>query len=118
MKRELIQVTPTVRVECGPVRRATIATEEVLDDRMTARHYQEARPDAMGKPIEIGEPMTYLDYRGPWGWHVYQVQPVMLDAAGRLTDDPSKGVTPDERYVEVGLEMDRQAALDFAGGLE
>lgn len=118
MKRELIQVSPLVRVECGPVRRATVATEEVLDDRMTARHYQVGKRDALGKPIAIGEPMTYLDYRGPWGWHVYQVQPVMLDAEGRLTDDPSRGVTPDERYVEVGLYTDRQQAIDFAGGLE
>ena len=117
MTRELIQVTPTVRVECGPVRRATIATAEVLDDRVTARHYQVGRRDALGKIIVLGEPMTYLDYRGPWGWHVYQVQPVMLDAEGRITDDPARGVTPDERYVEVGLEMDRADALELAGGL-
>jgi len=118
MTRELIQVTPTVRVECGPVRRATIATAEALDDRVTARHYQVGKRDALGKPIAIGEPMTYLDYRGPWGWHVYQMQPVQLDAEGRITDDPAQSVAADERYVEVGVEMDRAASLELAGGIE
>ena len=52
-KRELIQVGRTVRVENGPARKTAVATKKLLSDAITAPHYQEGAPDAMGKKIVI-----------------------------------------------------------------
>jgi hypothetical protein len=71
-KRELIQVGRTVRVENGPARKTAVVTKKLLSDAVTAPHYQEGAPDAMGKKIVLGQVMTYLDYLGPWIWYVYK----------------------------------------------
>jgi hypothetical protein len=60
-----------VRVEPGPARRTAVATEELLADAATAKHYQVGLRDAAGDPIEIGKEMTYLDYRATRVWKVY-----------------------------------------------
>lgn len=72
-----------VRIEEGPARKTATATEELLsDDKTDARYYAGVRPvditlrngevvtvdqvgrDALGKPIEVGKKMTYLDHGG------------------------------------------------------
>lgn len=87
---KLVQVSPRVRVEPGPVRRTAVATEELLSDAVTARHYKPTPKDpetgdfvrdkkggfigprdAAGKPIVLGEEMTYLDWRGKRVWKIY-----------------------------------------------
>ena len=65
------QISPRVRVEPGPVRRTAVATEELLADTATAKHYEVGRRDAAGEPIELGKEMTYLDYKGPRVFKVY-----------------------------------------------
>jgi hypothetical protein len=65
------QISPRVRVEPGPVRRTAVASEELLADEATAKHYQVGRRDAAGEPIELGKEMTYLDYRGARVFKVY-----------------------------------------------
>lgn len=40
MKREMIEVGAMIRVENGPARKTSIATEELLDNSVTASHYQ------------------------------------------------------------------------------
>lgn len=105
MKREMIEIGSTIRVENGPARKTAVATRELLDDRMTATHYQEGAVDAMGKRIVLGEPMTYLDYRGEWVWYVYQ-----------LKDDET--APEGKRWMPAGVEKTQEAALTFAHGLE
>jgi hypothetical protein len=70
-----------IRIEEGPVLKTAIATEELLKDEQTAPHYYvgvrpmtfydaKGKPyevpaigrDALGKPIKLGEEMTYVDY--------------------------------------------------------
>lgn len=132
MERELIQVNDSVRVENGPVRVTAVATKELLDNKETAKHYytgirklSDGRKrrgiDAMGKPIMIGEEMTFLDYRHVWGYYVYQMQDVMLDEKGRITDDEEQAMRNDEdeiiiehRYIQVGFDYDREKALEIA----
>lgn len=74
----IVQLNPTlteidgkVRVEIGPPRKREVATEELLSDEVTASHYQVGKPDALNKPIVIGEEMDYLDWKGLWVYHVY-----------------------------------------------
>lgn len=71
-RREMHEIGTTIRVEDGPARRTAVATKELLDDAVTANHYQVGEKDAMGKVIALGEPMTYLDYRGEWVWYIYK----------------------------------------------
>ena len=79
-------ISKTVRIDAGPVRRKAIATEELLSDLVTAGHYRAPRPataeeikseaimtkdgkrywiDALCKPIELGEEFTYVDWKSP-----------------------------------------------------
>jgi hypothetical protein len=105
MKRELIEIGSTIRVENGPARKTAVATPELLDDKMTASHYQVGAFDAMGKRIVLGESMTYLDYRGKWVWYIYQ-----------LKDDET--APEGKRWMPAGVEETQEAALAFAHGLE
>lgn len=132
MKRELIEIGTTVRVENGPARKTAVATAELLDDAVTASHYfaRQVRParyeideegnpgalispaetipggkDAMGKEIILGEPMTYLDYRGEWVWYVYQLKPDKTHIDG-------------ERWLPAGVETTKERALTAAKLLE
>lgn len=84
-----------VRVEPGPRRRTGKATTELLSDEKTAPHYQAGNPDADGKPIKIGETMTYLDWMGEPVFYVYR----------RVDDD---------RFEEVAVIDDRDEAIAFA----
>jgi hypothetical protein len=121
MQRERIEVGTTVRVENGPTRKTTIATEEVLDDKVTAVHYKVGQGDAMGKPIVLGEEMTYLDYRGQWVWYIYQLGEVGIDKDGVviLPGDKSgrKAIRTEERWIPAGVEESKAAALAVANGL-
>jgi len=87
---QIKQISPRVRVEPGPVVREEECTEALLADEKTAKHYQLTPKDpatgdfyrddkgghigsrdAIGRPIELGKPMRYLDYRGPRVWKIY-----------------------------------------------
>jgi hypothetical protein len=94
MKREMIEIGSTIRVENGPARKMAIATKELLDDKVTAGHYQEGKYDALGERIWLGKAMTYLDYYGPWVWYIYKRGP--------------------ERWEPAGVEATREAAIKLA----
>ena len=105
MKREMIEIGSAIRVENGPARKVAVATEELLDDKVTASHYQVGAFDAMGKRIVLGEPMTYLDYFGEWVWYVYQ-----------LKDDET---APDGvRWMPACVETTKERAMTAAELLE
>jgi hypothetical protein len=130
MKRELIEIGSTIRVENGPARKTAVATKELLDDKVTAGHYREGAFDALGKRIKLGQPMTYLDYRGEWVWYIYQLGEVGVNAKGEilLPDSPHiiKNYEPEdkvpvrteERWLPVGIETTKERALTAAHLLE
>ncbi len=94
----LIEISKRVLIEDAPPRKQAVATEELLDDAMTASHYKAPRkatkeeigdptiltkgdlrlfPDSMGKPIELGKPMDYIDWRCAEAdrvWNVYELK--------------------------------------------
>lgn len=78
-KENLVDLSDYVRVEDGPLRRTEIATEELLSDEVTARHYQVGKPDAAGNIITLGKEMTFLDFKAKRVWYVYKFQAVMED---------------------------------------
>lgn len=53
-----------VRIDAGPRRRVEIATEVLLDNAVTAGHYQVGSLDSLGQPIELGKPMNFIDWKG------------------------------------------------------
>jgi hypothetical protein len=132
MKSEMIEIGSTIRVENGPARKTGIATRELLDDKVTASHYQVGAFDAMGKRIVLGEPMTYLDYLVEAVWYLYQLGQMGIDAEGRplkpdkVEDLQSKAAwkakavgaaRTEERWIPVGVEASKAAALAIANGL-
>jgi hypothetical protein len=69
---DLTEIDGKVRIEPGPVRRQAIATAELLADTVTAAHYKVGGRDALGKPIKLGAPMDYIDWRsGERAFYVY-----------------------------------------------
>ena len=71
INENLTEIDGRVRIESGPTRRTVMATKEILDDNSTAGHYKVGNKDAAGKPIVIGESMTYLDWKASPGYYVY-----------------------------------------------
>ena len=78
-KENIVDLSDYVRVEDGPLRRTEIATEELLSDEVTARHYQVGKPDAAGNFISLGKELTFLDFKAKRVWYVYKFQAVMED---------------------------------------
>lgn len=112
----ILQIGESVRIESGPLRKTATATEELLDNAVTASHYQVDRADADGKPIQIGEDMTYLDWLGhsegadgATGHYVYKLEP-MTDA-----EVEERGAEPGATiWREIGCEATEEAALALA----
>lgn len=90
----IIHIGDKVRIEAGPRIKTAEATKELLDDTVTASHYQPPRRatreelddpailtegkdrlflDALGKPIQLGEQLTYVDWLAPADEHVFNV---------------------------------------------
>jgi hypothetical protein len=130
MKRELIEIGSTIRVENGPARKTAVATKELLDDKVTAHHYQEGQFDALGKRIKLGEAMTYLDYFGELAWYIYKLGEVGINAQGEVLfpDSPfilkanepedQVAVRTEQRWLPVGIETTKERALTAAHLLE
>jgi hypothetical protein len=125
----IIQVSPTVRVEPGPPRKTAKATQKLLDDKVTAKHYQVGRRDAMGKFIVLGEEMTYLDWKGDKVWYVYKLtatdvplhpkcaaQLDPLHKSGSLAIEDARAVETGfvHRWLPVGVHGDKEQALAIA----
>lgn len=81
---ELTEIDGAIRVESGPARIEAVATEELLSNDVTASHYyagtkmvdgvEKVGVDANGKPIKLGQKMTYIDWRNRRSniaWYVY-----------------------------------------------
>lgn len=120
------QIGDKIRIESGPARLTALATPELLDDAVTAAHYQLPRAaspeeiadptlptpdgkvralDALGVPIEEGREMTYLDWKGhavgasgSTVFYVYAFEPMTEDeiAERGLRDRPDWADLGDE----------------------
>lgn len=93
-----IQLSNTIRIEKGPVRKFGKATPELLDNKVTASHYFVGGKDAYGEDIVFGQRFCYLDWKGDWVWYIYRWE----DGRYRPVD-----VQPTE-------DAAREAALEFA----
>lgn len=62
------------RIERGPRLMKATATKALLENSVTADHYQVGLRDAMGTPIALGEQMNYFDWKNPdnFTWHTYR----------------------------------------------
>lgn len=68
---DLVEIDGKFRIEKGPRTVVAVATKELLDNNVTAGHYQVGAPDALNKEIKLGEQMTYRDWKGEFWYHVY-----------------------------------------------
>ena len=66
----LEQISENVRIEDGFARKNEVATEDLL--KAIHPSYAASGKDAAGRPIRLGEEMTYLDFYGPRVWYVYE----------------------------------------------
>ena len=118
---KIIEIGKTIRIEDGPPRKKTIATAEVLDNRITAKHYQIGKFDAMGKNIVLGEEMTYLDYYGNHVFYIYGLGEVGIDIDGVIIlpgdDSGREAVRTEERGLPAGGEETEKTARASADGL-
>lgn len=130
-----------VRIERGPARIKAVATEALLADENTAPHYHPPKllkmpngqvqritaTDAVGKPIELGQEMTYLHHNEPSDqrpWYVYrrevesprQVVADHDDAGNPIRDKDNQVITKadPEDWVEVGMYYNYDEALRVA----
>lgn len=124
---DLTCIGDKLRIEQGPRLITAVATEELLHDDATAKHYYAGeRPwpgpdgqvvmrvgvDALGKVIQLGQPMTYAAWGGEATdpdlvFKVYQLRSV--------TPDPDTTLT--ERWEKVGEFDTRDEALAAAFSL-
>lgn len=118
---QIIEIGKTIRIEDGPPRKTAIATAEILDNKITAKHYQKGRIDAMGKPILLGEEMTFLDYYGEHVFYVYSLEDVGIDKNGVviLPGDKTERepVKTEERWLPVGVGETEKEARTIAEGV-
>ena len=116
---DIISLGDKVRIERGHCRRNAVATKELLSNDVTAAHYfagmrkvseggktvEKVGIDALGKPIVLGEPMDYIDWKSPErAWYLYQMD----------KDGIWQKVGPYAGYTEQGAAM--TAGLKLIGG--
>tara|TARA_Y100001951_G_scaffold102557_1_gene109413 strand:- start:454 stop:891 length:438 start_codon:yes stop_codon:yes gene_type:complete len=95
-----IEDKSAVRIEPGPRRKREKVTEKLLDDAVTAKHYQVGAKDALGKKITIGETMDYLDWRNRESdpvFYVYRKTDVFADPDAYPQYQPPEGRDPGEK---------------------
>jgi hypothetical protein len=138
----IINVGSNFRIEPGPALVTDIATEELLHDNMTAKHYHAPiqdgdktifAKDVYGNPIRIGEEFTYADWggddnEGKTVFNIYEKTPV--DFENEFLNDGNRNpyyVAPEAREKEtddrthytyiwdkVAFRATEEAAIEFA----
>jgi hypothetical protein len=124
-KRELIEITESIRIENGPIMKNAIATEELLSDMNTAGRYHVGVKDSLGNEIVLGKEMYYLDDKGDWGWYVYQLKDVGLNESGKVIGIDINGkyvkssaASYQKRFVVVDIKSTKELAIQFAEKLK
>jgi len=110
INEDLIEISDTVRIERGHVRKQAVATKELLDSKVTAAHYHVGGRDAAGKKIQLGEPMDYIDWlKTDRVWYVYKLIVVEEEVDGKLLTV--------SRFMPQQSFADEAEAVVFAMGL-
>lgn len=94
-------------VELGPQIVRKKMTVEVLDNDVTAMHYQPGLRDAVGNVIKVGEVSTIVDWKQKFSkrhWKIYSI-------GDRVNQDGT--VTPDVMLL-IDAKSDRAEAVKFA----
>ena len=79
MKRELIQVSTSIRIENGPLKKTVIAGDGTVGDDFSPKRYKYDKRDVYGKKIVKGEVFTFLDDYNSWGWFVYKLDTEVVE---------------------------------------
>jgi hypothetical protein len=88
-----------------------------LDDAVTATHYKVGQPDAKGKPIRLGDPMTYIDWKSEQrSYYLYRVEPVTWSQFDPNTGE--KKEFSENRWVEKGMYDTKEAAKEALEALK
>lgn len=116
-----------VRIEQGPALKNAIATPELLHNDQTASHYEAGAFDALGKRIELGQPMDYLDHGGAVNegsktYYVYQREEIDTEdeASGFYVDPALRDADTGNRnhysytFKEVGTRVGLDSAIELA----
>jgi hypothetical protein len=114
-----VEIGGKILIERGPKLKIERASEELLDDAVTASHYKVGMRDAKGKVIEPDKEMTYLDWLGEHTWYVYALrnEPV-LDASGNPMFDENGDPRTIDRWVEIEtVDGEEDDALERARAL-
>lgn len=69
----LISVGEKVRIERGPLLKTATASAALFESGELADHYKLGALDKLGAVIVDGQEFSYLDWRGPHAWHVYEL---------------------------------------------
>lgn len=67
------QIDDRWRIEKGPIRKKSIATERLLNDPIHRRYYRVGGKDSFGITIEIGKEFSYLDRKSDYVWYIYEL---------------------------------------------
>ena len=106
--KNLTEIDKCIRVESGPPRKKGIATDKLLDNLVTASHYQVGNFDAYGKVIEHGKEMDYVDWKTEEVvFNVYELKEEI-----HLDKDDEEVVV--ERFMPDSVHPDYEAALTAA----
>lgn len=104
-----IAVTERICIEEAPRRRRAVATRTLLDDKVTARHYQAGQRDRLGKVIAEGEPMDFFDHRSRARVHVVYLEETFVEKDKDGNDVVVKRLMPKSEH-ETQAEAVRAAA--------
>jgi hypothetical protein len=108
----VITIDEVWRIEAGPARKTAAATAELLADDVTASHYKAGGKDALGKAIELGKPMTYIDWRSQERvFYVYRL--VTIKKGGTDPATGQKSAVDHGRFMPAGTAPDEMAAISL-----
>jgi hypothetical protein len=121
----MITLDGKVRVEPGPVLKKASVTDELLDNTVTADHYQIGKLDAKGDPIEPGGEMHYLDWvghgqgaEGSTCFYVYRLEDLTAAELKERGIDKSQAAPEDQViWREKGAAASEDEALGLAMSL-
>lgn len=132
-KGTVLEFDGKVRIEPGPVKKRAVATAELLSDAVTAEHYfagtrtieeggktvEKIGRDRLGKPIEMGKPIDYFDWKSPVRrFYLYRLvsiakgkvdpitkKPTAVDLTRYMPAGPDEGFATEEAAMSAAFDL-------------